>query len=176
MHSLHQLFTPKEVQTFSKVAEDTLLRYRRYNRWLNVYQVGYGKNYRKYGQAKLPEGPLRDLAVEVHEKLWVPRGVSSNTAYLQLTTPGTAVKPHRDPLTDLYFTTITYLGGFTDGQFCYFPPEAKNTLCRGEVVVNVRAGDTLLVPCTVNGKQGPLHWTKPHQGNRYTLILNHNVK
>lgn len=140
-----------------------LLKARGYkNKWLNVRQIAYGPKYASRGQAKVENPILRELCATIYREIWQPRLVTPNIVYIQYTNPN-GVARHRDPISDKEFTTITYLGDFTGGEFCTDTAEFA-----------VRPGDTLLVPTTVRGIQGPWHWTKPHIGERYTIILNYN--
>ena len=136
------------------------------NSWLNVEQLGFGPSYADKGRAVLPPGKLRDLGSWMHYHLWSTVDIVPNTAYVQT---GGPVKAHRDPLTDLYFTTIAYFGDFTGGHVVV-QHEGKDHR------IPVYPGACIALRCTNHSKQGPLHWTLPHEGYRCTLILNHSVK
>ena len=146
------------------------LRKRYDNAWLGVHQIAYS---RRHGL--MPEGPLRSLAGQIIDRIWRPEGVMPNVCYLQFIDDGERVNPHRDPMTDLHFTTIAWFGDFEGGKF-------NTRIDRGglpplDVDIEARSGMVIRLPCTVNGKQGPLHWTdEVTKGRRWSLILNHSTK
>lgn len=133
------------------------------NHWLNVTQVGYGEKYADKGRSEIPAGTLADLRLWMIGNIWDITGHKPNTAYVQC---GGPVKPHRDPVSDKYFTSIAYFGDFTGGELIVQHGRVDH-------VIAVKPGMVVVLPCTLRGLQGPLHWTRPHKGHRCSFILNH---
>lgn len=135
----------------------------RRNQWLNTTQQIWGVEspYRSLGA--LPEGAVRTVALRCLVE-WRKRGVTPNTVYLQRNEVGSCLARHRDPFSDKHFTTILYLGDFVGSKL----------VAEGCGEVSCAPGKCVMLPCTVNGRQGPYHWTTPHEsGERWTLIMNH---
>ncbi|UIS25291.1 hypothetical protein [Erythrobacter phage vB_EliS-L02] len=90
-------------------------------------------------------------------------GQKWNRVFVQRYREGESVSEHRDPKTNVDHTLIAIFGDF-DGATSRVDDE----------VFQLRAGDMLRLPCTINGRQGPLHSVSPvTRGTRYALILNH---
>ena len=150
-------------------AKQIFSKYRSYtNQWLNVEQIAFGKKYEDKGRAKIPDGSVRDVVLQMHKMFWEPINLTCNLLYLQKTHPD-GVKRHRDPFTDKIQTTICYFGEFEGGELCVENPDSTFQ------EIKVRPGTIVKLPCT-NITQGPYHWTKPHTGNRYSIIMNLNKR
>jgi hypothetical protein len=87
-----------------------------------------------------------------------------NTLFVQRYEPGQNVKPHRDPRNNTGETLIGLVGTF------------RATLLRVEDRWYAQEpGDVFVLPCTIAGKQGPVHemeWPEGVTGTRYAIILN----
>lgn len=84
-----------------------------------------------------------------------------NTLYLQRYEKGQQVYRHRDPRNNVGYTIIWVFGEFTgakltvDGRRCEVPRD-----------------HAFVLPCTINGVQGPPHSVSPvTSGTRWTFIL-----
>lgn len=89
-----------------------------------------------------------------------------NTVFFQRYNTGASVKLHRDPRNNVGFTVIAILGKFEG---------ARTTLHleSGLTTFRLVAGDVLVLPCTIDGKQGPPHEVSPVlSGTRFAVILN----
>lgn len=85
-----------------------------------------------------------------------------NRVFIQRYREGEFVKPHRDPINNVGVTLIAIFGQF----------EGAASNIEGEVISLVD-GDVLVLDCTIDGKQGPVHEVSPVlSGTRYALILN----
>lgn len=85
------------------------------------------------------------------------------TLFLQRYKQDEQVLPHRDPRNNVGYTIISTFGTWT----------GATTHIQGQEPVQMQAGSTMVLPCTINGKQGPRHWVTPvTSGTRYALILN----
>lgn len=85
-----------------------------------------------------------------------------NRVFIQRYCEGEFVKPHRDPINNVGVTIIAIFGEF----------EGAESNIEGETFSLVD-GDVLVLDCTINGKQGPVHEVSPVlSGTRYALILN----
>ena len=127
-------------------------------RWLGNFSFKmFGKAYRRnYGRT--PE-PLRTAAVELASLR--PQQVFT-TVFLQRYTVGQQVLAHRDPRNNVGVTVIGVFGDFT-GAVSHVGNES----------LQLNSGDVLVLPCTINGVQGPRHSVSPvTSGTRYALILN----
>lgn len=135
--------------------------------WLGgLHQQIYGGAncpYRSLGT--MPQGLLCDLKNHIVSEFWKKQGIMPNVAYIQRTCEEIEVKPHRDPVTDLYFTTILYLGDFEGRVLSTKYKEIE--LCPGMLVK---------LPCTNGSQRGPMHWASSHKGTCYTMIFNCSVK
>ncbi len=89
-----------------------------------------------------------------------------NTTFVQCYGTGTSVKPHRDPLNNVGHTVIAILGEFEGATTTlHLQPEP--------VTFALKAGDILILPCTIDGVQGCIHEVSPVlSGTRYAVILN----
>lgn len=87
-----------------------------------------------------------------------------NTAFLQRYDTGSCVSPHRDPRNNIGFTIIAVAGEFTGAETALSCPPGR---------LHLKSGDVLVMPCTIDGIQGPRHEVSPViTGTRTTLILN----
>ena len=85
-----------------------------------------------------------------------------NRVFIQRYREGEFVRPHRDPINNVGVTIISVFGEF----------EGAETNIEGETFF-LQNGDTLVLDCTIDGKQGPVHEVSPVlSGTRYALILN----
>ena len=119
-----------------------------------------------YRQFKYPE-PLPSVFEAVMERLQglVPTQ-EFNVAFVQRYDKGCEVKRHRDPLNNVGMTVIALFGEYTGARNVYEGPT-------GPTEYGTKAGDVLVAPCTLNGKQGPWHSVTPvESGTRWALILN----
>jgi len=124
--------------------------------WLGTFKF---KPYYKSTYVKHPV--LGDIAARL--ATLVPSQVF-NTAFLQKYEAGSFVRPHRDPRNNVGFTIIAIAGEFTGA-------ETRLDCSPGRFYL--KSGDVLVMPCTVDGAQGPLHEVSPVlSGTRYALILN----
>lgn len=102
-------------------------------------------------------GEVAHLAQAVPDQLF-------NTVFFQRYEPGQNVLPHRDPMNNVGYTVIGLYGEFTPTQLRvdrdWFTQES---------------GQVWVLPCTLNGVQGPQHemrWEPNSIGTRYAIILN----
>lgn len=87
-----------------------------------------------------------------------------NTAFLQRYETGSCVRPHRDPRNNVGFTVIAVAGEFTGAETKVSCPPGR---------LHLRSGDVLVMPCTIDGVQGPWHEvSEVTSGTRHALILN----
>lgn len=87
-----------------------------------------------------------------------------NTAFLQRYDVGSRVHAHRDPRNNVGFTIIAIAGEFTGAETALSCPPGRLLL---------KSGDVLVMPCTIDGLQGPQHEVSTVlTGTRYALILN----
>ena len=85
-----------------------------------------------------------------------------NRVFIQRYREGEFVRPHRDPINNVGVTVIAIFGEF----------EGAESSVEGETFT-LSDGDVLVLDCTINGKQGPVHEVSPVLGGtRYALILN----
>lgn len=86
-----------------------------------------------------------------------------NRVFVQRYREGEQVFEHRDPKSNVDHTLIAIFGDF------------EGAISRvGDEVFQLRAGDMLRLPCTIDGRQGPPHSVSPvTRGTRYALVLNH---
>ncbi len=88
-----------------------------------------------------------------------------NTVFLQRYLIGGQVLPHRDPKNNIGYTIISTFGTWREA--CTHVNEESFILEDSDVAV---------LPCTINGLQGPRHYMTPVQsGIRYALILNTTI-
>lgn len=116
----------------------------------------------------------RSCPTHIYESVWeearrlaeaVPRQ-KFNTLFLQKYVAGQEVKPHRDPRNNLGYTVVGLYGDFEVTYLMLGPQEDA---------VPQRPGDVFVLPCTIDGRQGPLHavrWPSGSRGTRYAIILN----
>lgn len=85
------------------------------------------------------------------------------TVFVQRYEEGTEVFSHRDPKNNTGYTVIAPLGDYEGGVLHV----------EGVGTYSVRPRDAIVLPCTINGVQGPRHWLTPiTKGTRYAVILN----
>lgn len=85
-----------------------------------------------------------------------------NRVFIQRYAEGEFVRRHRDPINNVGQTVIAIFGEF----------EGAISNISGEEI-SLIDGDVLVLECTINGKQGPIHEVSPVlSGTRYALILN----
>ena len=93
--------------------------------------------------------------------------VKFNTLFVQRYEPGESVASHRDPKNNLDATVIGLYGTF-----------GSTTLTVDGVQHPQFPGDVWALPCTINGRRGPLHrvdWPNPippSVSTRFAIILN----
>ena len=92
------------------------------------------------------------------------------TVFVQKYEAGQHVRPHRDPRNNTGSTVIGVYGNFDYAPVTkvWMPREGIDTLA-------AEAGDVVVLPCTLNGVQGPWHsvtWDPWATGIRYCIILN----
>jgi hypothetical protein len=126
--------------------------------WLGTFQFNtyYKKSYKRLIG-------IGDIATRL-ESL-VPEQ-EFNTAFLQKYEKGAVVSRHRDPRNNIGFTIIAIAGEFTGATTSVYLPEGKKEF-------TLQAGDVCILPCTIDGKQGPPHEVSSVlTGTRNALILN----
>lgn len=133
--------------------------------WLGDFRFWWGKNCLSDG--KRPPWLSELIWNEALHLQQACPTVKFNTLFLQRYEPGQAVFEHRDPRNNLDATVIGLYGSFgstiltVDGVPCIQTP-----------------GDVWMLPCTINGKQGPRHkmdWPHPLPADvstRFAIILN----
>jgi len=103
---------------------------------------------------------LADLVLQLEAQ--VP-GQQFNTVFLQRYTRGQEVYSHRDPKNNLGHTVIGTFGEWTGAE----------TRTEEGVRFRMAPGDVTVLPCTIDGVQGPRHSVSPVlSGTRWALILN----
>jgi len=140
------------------------------NDWLNVTQLAFGERYSDRGRRRLPADlpALRAAAFTLLGAFKNRWAVDPTVLYVQIARNG-GVKRHRDPKTDLVGTSILWLGDFDGGDLVHLDGGQ-------EIHQQAAPGRIAHLPCTQNGVQGPVHWTTPHRGERWSLVLNRSVK
>tara|TARA_Y100000034_G_scaffold16315_1_gene17527 strand:+ start:107 stop:430 length:324 start_codon:yes stop_codon:yes gene_type:complete len=102
---------------------------------------------------------VRSLAALVPEQQF-------NTTCLQQHRPGQYVRSHRAPASNVGFTVIGVFGSFTT-PVTHIP---KDNNLMGAFYQP--AGSALILPCTIDGRQGPTHSVDPlTEGTRWVLTL-----
>lgn len=145
-----------------------MLPYRPVPAWLGdfefkLYGTAYGRDH-----GKAPD----EIEVEAQKLAALVPGQQWTTTFIQRYHPGSGVKPHRDPRNNLGFTVIGLYGDFTPTWFTVRQPDGS------DLTLEQAPGDVLVLPCTIEGVQGPLHsmgWSttvNPLKGPRYAIILN----
>ena len=151
-------FEPK--QSHREVAEDTPLR--PCPKWLGNF------SFRQWGGKHPDPFPFPAGLAELVPTLeaLVP-AQKFNTVFLQRYERGQAVYEHRDPKNNLGHTVIGLFGEWTGGtSIISFGDDDVNTF-------DLQPGNALVMACTIDGKQGPLHSVSPVlSGTRWALILN----
>jgi hypothetical protein len=130
-------------------------------KWLGDFRFAYwslnGVNALPFPKALLP--------LVVRLDALVPAQVF-DTVFVQKYEQGESVKPHRDPKSNTGHTVVGIFGEFEGATVAVESvPEDR--------AYTVRPGDAYVLPCTINGVQGPRHRVTPvTYGVRYALILN----
>lgn len=108
--------------------------------------------------------PGTRLAAEVQHLAAAVPGQAFNTVFVQKYTYRSGVRPHRDPKNNVGHTVIGLYGHF------------RGTRLRvGSDWFEQEPGQVWVLPCTIDGVQGPEHeimWRTEGAGVRYALILN----
>ena len=95
-----------------------------------------------------------------------------NTIFIQKYEAGTSVKKHRDPRNNIGYIIIAVFGDY-DGAVSRIYHEETS----GSTSFHLKPGDVLVLPCTIDGKQGPAHEVSEiEDGTRYAIILNTIIK
>jgi hypothetical protein len=150
----NQIFDEAEQAAFIEIAETLELRHS------PNFLGSFG--YQQYTAATLPPALLPFV-----QKLKAGRSTLFNRVFVQhygVTPPGESysVKPHRDPRNNVEETIIAPFGQWRG---------ARHYVLGGHM--DVRPGYSLVLPCTQNGKQGPMHSvSRIDEGQRWALILN----
>jgi hypothetical protein len=85
-----------------------------------------------------------------------------NSVFIQRYETGQYVKLHRDPKNNIGYTVLLIMGQF----------EGAISTIKG-VDYQLNNTDALILECTINGRQGPMHEvSKVTSGTRYAFILN----
>ena len=104
---------------------------------------------------------LADLVVQLQQQV---ASQQFNTVYLQRYDRGHQVLEHRDPKNNLGYTVIGTFGTWEGATTSVREPE--------NLSFRMGAGDVAVLPCTLNGKQGPRHSvSRVTYGTRWALIL-----
>lgn len=143
------------------------LPYKPVPKWLGDFQFKmFGQAYgRHYGHTS---GRLREAVVEL---AWIKPRQTFTTVFVQRYKQGQQVLPHRDPKNNVGHTIIGVLGDF-EGASTYMALGGGD-VDGGTLSFKLNSGDVLVLPCTIDGKQGPMHWVEPvTSGTRYAIILN----
>jgi hypothetical protein len=140
------------------------LRYRSVPKWLGLF---------RFHVYKLKEGDLSGLPAliraEVTKLMTLAEPQEWNTVFVQHYFPGEGVLPHRDPKNNLDHTVIGLYG------------ENYETALRVDMEWAAQhPGDVFVLPCTLAGKQGPIHemrWPEDCSAysDRYAIVLNRIV-
>jgi len=152
-------------------AEEELcaLRFKPAPAWLGSFSmICFGAG---YGRGRRLPTTCRALALRMVASMptHLPSGtkIEYNAAFIQKYGPGFTVKPHIDPSTNIGYTSILSLGGFSH------PPSFFVDGRRGPL--EPLRGDLVVLPCWRDGVRGPLHEVRGHPeqvGDRYILIVN----
>jgi hypothetical protein len=156
-------------------AEVEALTFRPAPRWLGSFGIlCFGEG---YGHRRQLPPACREVAIIVQRKIWEIYGGPSvpnpNAAFVQRYEPGFVVKKHVDPKSNKGITAILTLGRFHPGPTVRIWPKSGNHHPHS---VQPNHADILVLPCTINGEQGPAHAVTGHflqEGVRYAIILNH---
>jgi hypothetical protein len=126
--------------------------------WLGNFSFRiYGDVYGRY-HGELP----LNLRIQAQRMAQLVPNEVFNACFLQRYRAGELVKPHRDPANNINCTLIGIFGDF----------QGATTTVAGKEF-QVRAGDVVKLPCTVNGVRGPEHQVSAvTSGTRWALILN----
>lgn len=153
-------WTEQALQGFGKV------KWRAANKgFLGRHQTAMFGEYRGRNYGRLPQG-LREVGLELVRLTRPYTSQRWTTSFTGRHLPGDFVKPHRDPKNNTGYTAIAVFGNFQGAVTALHHRE-------GQAQVALRGGDVLLLPCTMEGLQGPLHAVSPvTHGERFTLILN----
>ncbi len=90
-----------------------------------------------------------------------------NSVFFQTYTPGDSVNKHRDPKNNVGKTIIAIFGSFDGGYTTIHDDDGTSFQFK------LQDGDVLVLDCTIDGKQGPLHEVSEiTSGCRYAIILN----
>lgn len=161
-----QLLTNNRPNNPKLVNELASINYRPCPHWLGDFSFqGYpfpGQRSRWY-RKELP--PLARAEAQTLAQL-VPNQVF-NTVFIQRYEDGQNVFKHRDPRNNVGHTVIATYGDYS----C--PPVTR--LWSPDHSFQQQAGDVLVLPCTIDNRQGPYHevtWMRPSTGTRYAIILN----
>jgi hypothetical protein len=168
MHALrHVLTEEEEVQ----VLRGAVNAYNTTNLWLEIGRLGLRRAPHFLGDFKYqmykgcPMGHQTNRVVSYLRTL-VPNQ-SFNTVFIQSYEPGQCVKPHRDPRNNVGQTVI---GLFGDNWETLLSVDSEETQFRQF------PGDVFILPCTIDGVQGPRHavnWAiNSGNGIRHAIILN----
>jgi len=150
---LRSALTIEEQKIFQDEGYKMYSKMKKVPSWLGDFRFkAYYNSWRK-----TPFAPLVDKL-----SAFVP-GQIFNAVFLQVYGPGASVKEHRDPRNNTGHTIIAIAGEF----------EGAETYVDGQLAGRLAPGDVGILPCTINGVQGPPHRvTEVLSGFRVALILN----
>ena len=155
MLTIHrQVLTPEEQAVFLNMGLQMYDSMKKVPHWLGEFSF---KTYYKYSWKRTALAPVVEKLATFapHQKF--------NTVFLQVYASGAIVKEHRDPRNNVGETIIGIAGDFT----------GANTYVNGQLAGQLLPGDVGVLPCTINGVQGPRHnVTRVLTGYRVALILN----
>ena len=149
--------------------------YRPVPAWLGNFEFKlFGRAYGKEHGVLPPE--IRPIAERLMRLI---PAQAWTTVFVQRYLTGQEVLPHRDPKNNTGYTVIAVFGDYDGAETTL---EGSDVLPDGSLKFGSGAdddrfrlerGDVLILPCTINGVQGPKHAVSPvTRGIRYTLILN----